>query len=59
MDEETQWTSRMEHYLLTGQEHIHWNAILVSIGIILTLAAVIWKMLQRGLSKDNSQYYNR
>ena len=41
MDNTTAWTSRMEHYLKTGNENIHFAAILLSLAIVAGLAITL------------------
>ena len=34
-DSETMWSSRMEHYLLTGKDTIHIGSLLINLAVIL------------------------
>mmetsp|Transcript_870 Transcript_870/g.1173 ORF Transcript_870/g.1173 Transcript_870/m.1173 type:complete len:200 (-) Transcript_870:701-1300(-) len=52
MDTTTAWTSRMEHYLKTGNENIHLAAILLSLAIIAGISFVLVQMLKKGLRQD-------
>jgi len=51
-DDTTEWANRMEHYLNIGNENIHMAAILLSLGILLTLACILSSLMKRGLNKD-------
>jgi len=42
----------MDHYLKFGNENIHLAAILLSIGVIITLSCLIYNLLKRGLNRD-------
>jgi len=44
----------MDHYMKFGNENIHLAAILVTIGIIITLVCIIAKVMQQSLNKDLS-----
>ena len=46
------WATRMDHYLKTGDEKIHFAAILLSLGIVTALVFILAKILKRGLNND-------
>lgn len=46
------WNLRLEHYLKTGKESIHWAGIFINIAIILSLVIIIAVFMKRGLNKD-------
>ena len=56
-DEETAWETRFEHYLKTGNEHIHLAAILLSISIIVGLMCILSAMMKRGLNTDFMNFF--
>ncbi len=47
---ETMWSNRMDHYMKFGNENIHLAAILLSLGIIVTLAVILCGIMKRGLN---------
>ncbi len=49
---ETMWSNRMDHYMKFGNENIHLAAILLSLGIIVTLAVILCGIMKRGLNQD-------
>ena len=51
-DFDTAWSLRLEHYLKTGSDNIHWSGIFINIGIIIALVGLISTMLQKGLNQD-------
>ena len=56
-DVETAWTMRMEHYMLTGKEKIHYGAIDLSLSIIVGLTCILSCLMRRGLNADFLTYF--
>ena len=56
-DETISWHTRFEHYLKTGNEHIHLAAILLSIFIIIGLMCILSGMMKRGLNSDFMNFF--
>lgn len=56
-DAETMWETRFEHYLKTGNEHIHLAAILLSLLIIVGLMCILSAMMKRGLNTDFMNFF--
>lgn len=56
-DNETAWEHRWEHYLKTGNEHIHLAAILLSLLIIIGLMCILSGMMKRGLNSDFMNFF--
>ena len=51
-DDTTAWVTRMDHYLKIGNENIHVAAILLSLGVVVTLTCLLYSLLKKGLNKD-------
>ena len=51
-DASTAWETRMDHFMKVGNENIHVAAILLSLGVIVTLSCLMLSLLKRGLNKD-------
>ena len=47
------WAARMDHFLKTGDEKIHFAAIILSIAIVSTLVFLFAKSIKRGLKNDS------
>ena len=52
IDAETEWSTRMDHYLKFGNENTHFAAILLSLAIVGVLLCIISQALKRSLNQD-------